>query len=348
MINLPKDTLRVSKADAHKDRDEILRLWRLGFPSINQFEEKYDWFYGSNPAGIPFLYLLKSGEANVGIEGIGPKDWLLNGENIKSGLFADLVVDPAFRSLGPALTLIKESTRQSISDMPVLYGFPNPKSLPVYKRGGFELLGMMNRYALPLQSAPYIERYSKLAARLFGGGIDYIYKLAEKAVNRKLRKSLKGTVCSHIEQDFDMLWSHRKPDDCSMAKRDKAFLLWRFENNPMGDYKLYILNSRSTGTLLGYIYYEIDALFNVNIIDFLASDNDHCLFGLFKLFCQDMRAAGYKSVSVEFFGMECVVNALRGSGFKFRDAQPIIYAANPDRQISSSAENWYITSADRD
>ncbi len=348
MTNSHKGSFYVEIADVQKDRGEILRLWQLGFPSVNRFEEKYDWFYSNNPAGKPYLYFLKSGNVNIGIEGIGPKKWLLNGESIRSGLFVDLVVDPAFRSLGPALRLIKDSTEQSICDLPILYGFPNPKSLPVYKRGGFELLGMMSRYAKPLQYTPYILQYSKLLAQLFGGIIDFAYKLTEGIINKKLHKSLSCNVDNEFDKDFDSLWSLRRQDAYCMAQRDKEFLLWRFKNNPLENYKLFTINSRAAEALLGYIVYKTNAVGNVFIIDFLASDNNVNLFWLFRLFGQKMRMAGYKSVSVEFFGEESIVKILKQCCFKCRDVQPIICALNSEKLERKSLKNWYITSADRD
>jgi len=347
MTNSSKDSLFVVRANVQKDRDEILRLWQLEFSSVKKTEEKYDWFYRNNPAGEPYLYLLKSGNNNVGIEGIGPKNCSLNGESIKSGLFVDLVVDPAFRSLGPALRLIKGSTQQSSCDLPILYGFPNPKSLPVYKRGGFELLGMMSRYAKPLRYAAYIQQHSKLFAQLFGGGIDYSFRLIENLANKKLHKSLRCTIGNCFDKDFDLLWSLCKKGSLCLAQRDGRFLRWRFENNPVNNYELCVIDSRATGVIVGYIVYKISAEGNVVIMDFLASDDDD-LLGLFRLFCQNMRQAGHKSISVEFFGAESVVKALRQSGFKYRDAQPVICALNSSKLGNNSPKDWYITSADRD
>jgi len=153
---------------------------------------------------------------------------------------------------------------------------------------------------------------------------------------------------NQIGVDFDSLWNLRKQDAHCMGQRDKEFLLWRFENNPLDSCELYVINSRTSGVLQGYIFYKINAEGNVIIMDFLASDNGDNLLGLFSLFCQKMREAGYKSVSVEFFGEESVINIIKKSGFKFRDAQPIICVSKSEKPVSHCPGDWYITSADRD
>ena len=341
-----QSSFTVERADAERERSEILRLWQLGFPSEKNFEKKFDWFYIDNPAGEPLLYFLKNDGANIGVEGIGPKKWFVKEKRILSGLFVDLAVDPGFRSLGPALRLIREATNQTMSDVPILYGFPNPKSLPVYKRGGFEVLGEMKRYAIPLRHRDYIQKYSKVAAYLFGGVVRNLYKLSEQIRNISLQKSIRCTEGERVSKEFDELWNRKEKKYC-MAQRDGEFLTWRFQNHPVRDDVLFTIRSKDTSELLGYIVYKISPDDNVIITDFLAQDDEISLTALFRLFIQKMRKAGHKSISVEFFGEDSVAQVLMKTGFKLRDATPIIYTLNKDK-LDADLGSWYLTGADRD
>ncbi|MBL0125352.1 MAG: hypothetical protein IPP88_22665 [Betaproteobacteria bacterium] len=91
----------VESADALESGTEIRALWHMGLEAGYSLEQKFDWYYQRNPAGLPSAYFLRHGKAEkaVGVASAGSRDMRLNGIMLSTGVAVDFVVDPGHRTL---------------------------------------------------------------------------------------------------------------------------------------------------------------------------------------------------------------------------------------------------------
>lgn len=173
------------EGDATTDREAVLAVWRGNLGQDARMTVKYDWFYRSAPAGTPLLQLLMHTgmEAPVGVCAAGRRRMLRNGREVRAGVLVDLAVMIEHRSLGPALILQQALFAAGKRELDLLYGFPNPKAAPVFKRIGYQQLTDMVRHVRVVRHAPYLHRRLRripgLLAAPVGALIDLGHRLRD-------------------------------------------------------------------------------------------------------------------------------------------------------------------------
>ncbi|MEJ2440450.1 MAG: GNAT family N-acetyltransferase [Gammaproteobacteria bacterium] len=343
---------RIRPADVVQDRDTILRLWRQVFPFPESHPVKYDWCYGQTPQGAGRLYLLEYADQTqvIGVQGIVPRRWWVKGEVVGCGICADLVVDQYHRSIGPALTLVRQvvEREQQEKQACLLYGFPNQKSEALYRRAGYSKMGMINRYAKPLRLHIWLRRkgLAKPLASTLGKVFDLVNQIR---LSLRLRRSMqygKLVELSQFDARFDELWSRVSKTAGPMAVRDSGFLQWRFGNNFAGQTRIMALQAMDD-SIDGYIVYIVRQNKLITVLDFLASDNTTVLPVMLGLFAREMYRQGYHGVMLEFGGLADIAHCLQKLGFSLRETQPV-YRVTELAGQQAEADALYLTSCDRD
>ncbi len=141
-----------------RDHDTVLGLWRGNLGQDARMTAKYEWFYLRCPHGEPLMQLLLdvAGQAHVGTASAGRRRLEWRGRELRAGVLVDLAVLPQHRSLGPALMLQQGLIAAAGEALDVLYGFPNQKAAPVFKRLGYAQPAQLVRYARVLRHAGYL------------------------------------------------------------------------------------------------------------------------------------------------------------------------------------------------
>ena len=358
------EAYRVEPADLDADAHGIIALWSSNLGHAERRQGKFEWFYRGNPAGRPMVLLLRhaQSEVPVGTVGIGLRAMRCGTAFLSAGLMGDFAVNAQHRTLFPALTLQRAVLERGLASHPVLYGFPNAKSLPVVKRAGFAIMGHLGRYVGVLRTSDHLPSALPTALRRFvGGALDAILHAARLIGPSLLdRDKHDAQWLSQPDDRFDALWAEQAADRTIIGTRDRAFLHWRFVQKPSRHYRLFTLTARvpqggagphpSADALRGYAVCEPvgETLY---VRDFLVAPLwQRNLARLFRALMREAARQGYARISMECLGPDTVLDALSMAGLRLRDAssQPVLLATTPEGAACLAGKDWYLTNADAD
>ncbi len=319
----------VTKAgDPKSDRDVVLGIWRGNLGREDRMRSKYDWFYLGCPWGVPAVELLRHepSQSYVGVATAGPRRFVWRGRPLSAGVLVDLAVATDHRSLGPALTLQKALLATGHARFDLLYGFPNPKAAPVFKRVGYASFGEIVRYVRVLRHRRHVEkvlppRVPSLAAIPAGLLLDAVPVVRALPALRHLRFEWRRTV----DPRMDELWSSSDHGDVPIAIRDAAFLKWRFDDAPVAKTEyLLVSDRRDRSHLRAWFACEADEKGTLHVRDYWARD---AASGIDRAPVDALVLAaslrGHESVSFTYAGPPERLAGFREAGFLERTKRPI-------------------------
>lgn len=339
--------------DAARDREIVIDLWRGNLGQEARLEAKFDWFYRGCPWGPPLLQLLRHepSSAWVGVAGAGTRRMLDRGREIRAGVLVDLAVTTAHRSLGPALMLQKALLQASAEKFELLYGFPNPKAAPVFKRLGYSQLGEIVRYASVLRHRGYLERrmprMPRMAARPLGWALDVASRVQAAVVARRDRE-LSAEWLDTADPRIDELWSQSEHGVALIAPRDTAMLRWRFDRSPSTQTRYLLLGEKVGGPLRAWFACQADGG-TLHVRDFWSVDAARGMGRplIHAMLCA-ARRGGYSSVSVEYAGPAMRHRGWLDAGFVPRTSRPIFGKWRDPSPARGEESALHLTSADED
>lgn len=349
---------RARAGDPERARTTVLEVWRGNLGDDARMPRKYDWFYLHAPAGLPLLHLLDhhdtaaatppgtgtpSAAAVVGACALGQRRMLHRGAPVRAGVLVDLAVLPAHRSLGPALMLQQDLFAAGRARLDVLYGFPNPKAAPVFKRIGYRALGEMVRYVRVVRTAPYLRRrlpgaLAPLAA-LAGPVLD---------IAQRLRTGMGGSLARNWSTrvpDLSALWTDSVKPEALTAIRENAYLRWRFDEAPDAGFRHLLL---SAGDRAEAWFATRSDGHTLHVLDFWqrgagATPDASSLHALLAAAHDD----GHAAVSVELATSTERLQPWLALGFEARSRRPIFGHVSADSSQDATFD-LHLTSADED
>ncbi len=337
--------------DAGADRAAVLAVWRGNLGQDARMAAKYDWFYGSAPAGAPLLQLLMQtgNEAPVGACAAGRRRMLHKGTEARAGVMVDLAVMPAHRSLGPALMLQQGLFAAGQRELDLLYGFPNPKAAPVFKRIGYRQLADMIRYVRVIRHAQYVHRrLPRLPASLatpLGAIIDLTHRLRD--VWRHPRaKTLRAAWRDRVP-DIAAMWDASPKPPALTALRDTAHLRWRFDDAPTADNlppfrHLQLFDGEMP---VAWFAARVEG-HTLHIHDFWSCDGAQPAPDIIAALLRAVRHQGHAAVSIELATSDERLTPWRHLGFEPRGKRPVFGAIAASTGVD--APDLHLTSADED
>ncbi len=339
--------------DAATDGDVVVGLWRGNLGREERLAAKYEWFYRGCPFGAPAVELLRHEPTAswVGVASAGPRRLVWNGREIAAGVLVDLAVAQEHRSLGPALSLQKALLAEGHRRFELLYGFPNPKAAPVFKRVGYAQLGEATRYARVLRHRRYIEkvlpkRVPKIAAAPAGMLLDLVPVARGLPAVRRLRT----TWTSKVDPRMNDLWRSSDEGDVPIAVRDTTFLAWRFDRAPLGRTEYLLVTERGTETLRAWFACEADetGTGTLHVRDFWATDAARGIDrGPVDALLVAASLRGHATVSFEYMGPAARLRGFREAGFVARSRRPV-FGRWRDASDDPRRAELHLTSADED
>lgn len=336
----------IDRGDIGRDREVMLALWRGNLGDDARMQLKFDWFYADCPLGSPSVCLLRSvaDGAHVGVASAGPRRMLAAGVEIGAGVLVDLGVAAQHRSLGPALMLQSALAEVAGQRFQLLYGFPNPKAAPVFKRVGHARLGDIVRHARVLRHAAYLgRRMPRPLAMLAGFAVDLAARVRDAWRTRAdARWHLRWSDTADAR--FDSLWHESAPCSGVYAIRDQAFARWRFDACPFEKTRYLLLGDGDA--LQAWFACQVKDT-TLHVRDFWSIDAAR---GVARAHVDALlraaRTAGHAAVSVEIAGQSGHLAGWQAAGFSPRGQRPVFGRWTDANAPADRA--LYLTSADED
>jgi hypothetical protein len=314
---------------------------------------QHRWYYEQNPAGPgQALLLMKDGEA-IGCAGIGTRRFSLAGTPLRGALLGDFAVDREHRTGLPALVLQRAVARQVQRDHDFAYGFPNAAAVAVFRRVGFQQLGLIRRFVRLLRHGDYLARIAPHPALGRAAALlpDLAFALRDTVRSRRYPPGLALVTLGRAEVDerFDQLFTEQQHHHPMVGQRGAAFLRWRFFDRPGETHEVAALIDRDRGDrLCAYAVLHIDRG-RAHLRDLFGGE----LALLLQRLAPALRSRGIEAMSVRFLGAGAVARTLLACGFHPREAERAVVVrpgrpGDPGADSLLNPERWYLTDADED
>lgn len=317
---------RVDSVDPSAHRDDVLGVWRGNLGQEARMAAKFDWFYQGCPFGSPLLEMLRhdASGAWAGVAAAGPRRLRWRDRDVAAGLLVDLAVTAAHRSLGPALALHHALIADGRERFGLIYGFPNARAVPVCRRVGHVHLADIVRYARVVRHRRYAARripawISGPAATVF----DLAARLRAWWQRRSADAKLMAVWTSQAPEDADALWSESEHGDEPIGIRNREFLAWRFDANPLVDVRYLAIRTGGERRLRAWFACQVEE--NVlHVRDYWSHDAAGGLSPAYvALLLREADRAGHAAVSVEYAGPEHRLLGWSANGFVERSRRQV-------------------------
>lgn len=301
------------------DEQAILELYERAFHQTLSIES-WRWRFQDNPAGPGIIELAWDGNCLAGHYAVSPVVMRFNDVQVSTGLSGTTMTHPDYRGQG-LFTLLAERTydRMTQFDMAMVWGFPNILS----HRGFIRDLNWTDIYEIPT------------------------FRISNSSFSR-LPASKKVTEITRFDDSATLLWSNLQNSWILTNQRDKAYLNWRYFQNPSQSYRVF--SYEEEGTNLGYAVFK-QFREELQIVDLLFT-NEEIAVNLVSRVIELAAQKQLKSASLWLNVFHPLHRLLEKFGFV--NGEPVTYLGarmlNP-HQITSEVfdfRSWYLMMGDSD
>lgn len=215
-------TRKYTPADQNKCVDLLQRGHDPKFTT-----ERFNWLHHLNPLAPSDIALVVDGENIAGFYGALKKPAVIDGREYVLARDIDPVVDPKYRGKGLFGKML-DFALENFTDIDLFYNFANKASAPGFLKRGWQSIG-------PLRDYVSQTGYVSLLSRQFP-----LYLAS--CLRRK--KGSNGIVNEIYAEALEEGLAPAYPEGKIWAKRDMAFLRWRYLMNPMKTYNFYVLTDK--------------------------------------------------------------------------------------------------------
>ena len=353
MTQHPIQPRYVARVAVPSDYACVTDLWREGMSEAGirgVIEQRREWFYERNPLSPPVTWLAvdtTTGET-VGCASILPRRIRFDGELLTAGLMSDFVVSPKHRTAGPALIMQRALLEQSHQHgFALIYGYPNEKALPIFKRIGVKVVGNATSWHKPLRlrsdlanvvggrlpsrtsslvRAPLVNILSRTGAVLG----DPFLPLFDWSRGRRVPIGSRWSIQPKTSSVHDTIADLSAPNTRIARVLERRYLDWRYGEFTTNSPKLFTLLMEGQDSPIGLIVFR-EKGDRVFVLDAAWKDEPGAAQGVFVAFFHAMRAIGASTVLVGcYVGHQSVQNLLHELGFLKRPiSRSLIAHANP-------------------
>lgn len=304
----------------------------------------FQWRYAGRPGGASAYVTLAyyGSEEPVAAAAVIPHHVMVAGTMIHAGKLADISVSSTMRGKGVASRLLDRLRADAFDrGLKACYALPNKDAAGALARAGFAHIGDIRRAVRLLSVRGRLERRLGGVGRAAAAVVDAALGVFDRG--GRLPSGYSVATATGFDARYDELWARLPREGLGIARRDAAWLDWRFRAKPDGHYEIFEL-SRG-GELVGFVvhHYE-DGLACVD--DFLALDAD-AADRLGRAFAGAIRAQG-RADAIQVRYVEQSVLPVPFADFRYvwrADSQAVMWAGTAD---VPPVHAWFVTPADKD
>jgi len=307
----------------HKGNEHaILELFRTAYDGRELPLDYWRWRFQKNPGGPGMIYLAWDGDVIAAHYAVTGTAMRIGGDDCAAGLSGTTMTHPGYRGRG-LFPILARNTYERMADMgmTLVYGFPNAMS----HRGFVNVLKWKDIYEIPMLRMPITSNIET--------------------------ESIPEQICelSDVDKRFDDFWSRVCDDYDIIARRDQAYLNWRYISNPAEHYRLiaYIENN----IIHGYAFFKKYEN-QYQVIDLLIERNAVEIGGaLLRFVIREALRDKSTSVSLWLNVNHALHHRLEKMGFGLES--PVTYFGglflnSQTNSYSYDFRRWYITMGDSD
>jgi hypothetical protein len=344
--------LTIRRIDPAQDGERVLSVLRRNLPEAAT-RARLDWLYLSNPDGPSLVWVAEDAAGNpIGTSAAHPRRMRIRGEVVLALNLSDFAIDAPYRSLGPALRLLR-ATLEPIrrGEFAFGYDFGSESMRAIYRRMGGIDLGPTERWVRPVRLRGLAKR--KLGNGLVGAAAGAVGDAAVRVRDALLRvphgievESLEGECGSEFDA-LDERLSRVRP---VAGVRDAAYLNWKHLRHAMWAHTL--VCARRSQRLVGFVVLRAAPGANLALTDLFAEDDDQARRGLLARVVAIARERGAEMIQAQAVAGGAYASLLRELGFVPREQGPgpvpIAPSGDPARATLESPDSWWLTEGDRD
>jgi GNAT superfamily N-acetyltransferase len=346
--------LTIEPADRFSDAVDVSAVWNRAFATRDdrRFET---YFSNSSEVGEILVARLDDGRA-VGALGIHARQMQLGRAVWTVGQIGNLGVLPEFRSVGPAVQLVKSALgRFSERNAAVVFGATRLAEA-VLQRAGLRVLGDAERWCKPIRTERRMAAGLGLPALANAASVlvDCVLEWRSREHFTSMPAGFYVERIAAFDDRFDRLWNRGRGQFGVTLQRTQCDLSWRFGSCATRQHEILGLLDRS-GELRGYLIYRIDGEV-LNVMDLFcdAGENIGLLLSSLLRFIR-VGEPSVQTVSLECFGSDWLRQRLPAFGFRRRPNRCRVLLADNSGQAELSTEhlvrcraNWFLTGGDAD
>jgi len=340
------------------ERDEQVALFNACFTKDLE-EVDIAWRYEQNPCGESVNLLAREAATGELVSGYAcnPRVVVADGVEALVGQTGDVMTHPDRRKLGVFSHLDREAMRRTAeAGWACVFGLPNGRSAHIFEALGWEVVGSVREWGLPLRMDKGALDRRKRVTRLAPLRFSFERLKAVRGV-RRLQRALQGYEVRPIVGFPDEVTAISKRLEARygfMVRRDPAYLTWRFQRGRSRLHRSFGLYDEG-GAFCGYVVVQLPREGELHgfIVDLLAEGPAReaaMAAGLAALDYAD--ASIVHATAVDGSGWATELNAAGFSKAADRNVMKIIlYPHVEDHPVTQAARRtsrWYFTDGDRD
>ncbi|KHF39598.1 GNAT family N-acetyltransferase [Halalkalibacter okhensis] len=338
----------------YKSNDEkgINELFKEVFGK-ERSEKEWHWKFRKNPINKEIISVYEDNNKICGHVSVMPVKVQVGTEEKLFGMRADAMISPSSRGKGIYKDIVHHVVKSSKEeDVDFLYGFPAPKAKELFQKyTGAKELCYVPRLI-------YVNNPVKLAMTKLPASINklpLVQSVGNVLRRRKalLKESPNLVPIKQADDRFDDLWERAKGQYPIMLKRDRAYVNWRYFENPTNKYS--IIGYVDGGILKGYAVTAIQEK-QINgvhlnlgyVVDIFAVDENEVWLKLIETSLRNL--SNSDMISTWALKHTRLYSQLKGCGFIHKDSpMPFVgVSLQEGNNKANEIENWFITPGDVD
>ena len=342
----------IVRVQAATHREDILRVLERNLPAASG-RKRFDWLYLSNPAGQAHVWVAyNKNQEPVGTSAAIPRKIRI-GDSIVEGLvLSDFAIDEAYRSLGPALKMLRATLEPVMSgEFELTYDYPSRSMYAIYSRLGAKALGPENRYVRLISVSHGIRQHvrSDILSSTISKLVDSIIGLRDSFARTRGSVQVEtyiGEFSSEFSEVSNIICSSRS----IFVDRNTQYLNWRFRQHP--DRRHFVSVARKNGRLVGYVISHSESTEVLMIDEFVCESCSDARVSLLNHTVDIARSENVEKIQCAMLEDSPVEALLANSSFYYRDSGigPVVFA-RPESGTEvdiNEGDCWWLGEGDKD